>query len=202
MAVVGLFLWRVARVGCRFGIVAWSAVMAGPTFAADSYTMDWAHSAPAFEFKHLGLTTQTGRFDKAAGVVVLDLRARKGSVTYEVETASLNMGVGTETPGSPGYRLFDVTRFSKITFRSTKLIFDKSNGVVAADGQLTLLGVTKPLTVTVDHFKCSISQMNKKMMCAGDVTATIKRSDFGMVGYLPGISDEIKVNVPVEAYKD
>jgi polyisoprenoid-binding protein YceI len=186
----------------KIGIVALSAVMAGPTIAADRYTMDWAHSAPVFEFKHLGLTTQTGRFDKAAGVVVLDPRARKGSVTYEVEAVSLNMGFGTETPDSAGYRLFDVTRFSKITFRSTKLIFDNSNSVIAADGQLTLLGVTRPLTVTVNHFKCSVSQMNKKMMCAGDVTATIKRSEFGMVGYLPGISDEIRVNVPVEAYKD
>jgi len=195
-------LWQVARVRCRFGIVALSAVMAGPTFAADRYTLDWAHSAPVFEFKHLGLTTQTGRFDKAAGVVVLDLRARKGSVTYEVETASLNMGFGTETPDSPGYRLFDVTRFSKVTFKSTKLIFDDGNRVIAADGQLTMLGVTRPLTVTVTGFKCSVNQMNRKMMCAGDVTATIMRSQFGMVGYIPGISDEIKVSVPVEAYKD
>ena len=195
-------MWQVARVRCRFGIVALSAVMAGPTFAADRYTLDWAHSAPVFEFKHLGLTTQTGRFDKAAGVVVLDLRARKGSVTYEVETASLNMGFGTETPDSPGYRLFDVTRFSKVTFKSTKLIFDDGNRVIAADGQLTMLGVTRPLTVTVTGFKCSVNQMNRKMMCAGDVTATIMRSQFGMVGYIPGISDEIKVSVPVEAYKD
>lgn len=178
-----------------------SAVLAASTFAADSYTLDSAHSIPVFEFKHLDVTTQSGRFDKVAGTVVLDLSAQKGSVIFEIETASLNMGFGTEKPDSPGYSLFEVMRFPKITFRSTRLIFS-NNEVIAAEGQLTLLGVTKPLTVAVNHFKCSANPMNKKMMCAGDVTATFKRSEFGMVRYIPGISDEIKINVPVEAYKN
>lgn len=195
-------LRRVTRVRRRLGIAALSTALAGPTGAADSYTLDPAHSIPEFQFLHLGATTQTGRFDKARGTVVLDPRARSGSVTYEVETASLNMGVGTETPDSPGFQLFEITRFPRITFRSSRLIFDKNNEVIAAAGQLTLLGVTKPVTVMVNHFKCSVNPLNKKRMCAGDVTATITRSDFGMIKYIPAISDEIKISVPVEAYKN
>jgi polyisoprenoid-binding protein YceI len=159
------------------------------------------HSIPVFEFSHLELTTQTGRFDRVAGTIVLDLAARKGSVSYEIETTSLNMGFGTEKSSSPGYYLFQVDKFPKITFTSSKLIFDNSRAVIAAEGQFTMLGVTKPLTVRVDGFKCAMHPMNRKAMCAGNITATIKRSDFGMVKFIPAISDEIKISVPVEAYK-
>jgi polyisoprenoid-binding protein YceI len=112
------------------------------------------------------------------------------------------MGSGTETPNSPGYHLFEVKRFPKITFTSTQLRFDADDAVIGADGELTLLGVTLPLRVAVEGFKCSVNPLNKKPMCAGNVTATIKRSEFGMVRFIPGISDEIKVSVPVEAYRD
>jgi polyisoprenoid-binding protein YceI len=123
-------------------------------------------------------------------------------VHYEVDAASLNMGVGTETPQSPGYHLFRVSEFPKIVFDSKKPIFDEKGKVVAAEGQFTLLNVTLPLTVRVADFKCSVNPLNKKEMCVGNITAMVKRSDFGMVEYIPGISDEIKISVPVEAYKD
>jgi len=164
--------------------------------------MDSLHCIPVFEFKHLGMTTQTGRFDKASGKVVIDRDAHTGSIYYEVETASLNMGVGTEKPDSPGHRLFKVTKFPAITFKSDNLFFDSSNNVIAAEGQLTLLGVTRPINVWVNRFKCSVSPMYKKMMCVANITATVTRSDFGMVGYIPAISDEIRISVPIEAYKD
>ena len=192
----------IAGAGWRCGIAALSAVLSGSTLAAEHYTLDSTHSIPVFEFTHLGATTQTGRFDKVRGTVVLDTRTRSGSVTFEVEATSLNMGVGTETPGSVGFRLLEVTSHPKITFRSSELIFNHADEVIAARGRLSLLGVTKPLTVTVQHFKCMINPMNSKPMCSGDVTATVMRSQFGMVQYIPGISDEIRISVPVEAYKD
>lgn len=170
--------------------------------AADSYTLDGLHCIPTFEFEHLGMTMQSGRFDKASGKVTLDRLTNKGSIFYEVDVTSLNMGFGTESPESPGYHLFEVTKFPTITFRSDELFFDSENNVIAATGQLTLLGVTKPINVWISRFKCSLNSMNKKSMCSGNITATIRRSEFGMVQYIPGISDEIKISVPVEAYKD
>lgn len=164
--------------------------------------MDTVHSIPTFEFTHLGMTTQTGRFDKASGTVSLDRAAHQGSVHYEVDANSLNMGFGTETPESPGYHLLEVTKFLTITFASNELYFDDDNNVVAAAGELTLLGVTMPIYVWVRKFSCSINSMNKKNMCAGNITATIKRSEFGMIRFIPAISDEIKISIPVEAYKD
>jgi len=184
------------------GVIAALVILAGPAFAVDSYTIDPAHSIPAFEFSHLGLTTQTGRFDKAKGVVFLDFGTRKGSVTFEIDTASLNMGFGTQTDSSPGYHLFEVEKYPSITFKSNRLIFDNNNAVIAAEGQFTMLGVTRPLTVKVERFNCSLNPMNRKAMCAGNITANIKRSDFGMVRFIPAISDEVKISVPVEAYRN
>jgi polyisoprenoid-binding protein YceI len=183
--------------------MAWTALgIAAHACAADTYTLDTAHSIPSFEFLHLGMTTQSGRFDKASGRITLDRLARKGSIFYEVDTASLNMGFGTETPDSPGYHLFEVAKYPTITFTSDELYFDSADNVVAARGQLTLLGIARPINVWVSRFKCSVNPMNRKSLCAGNVTATVKRSEFGMVKYIPGISDEIKISVPVEAYKD
>jgi polyisoprenoid-binding protein YceI len=186
----------------RRALLACAAALAGPAHAAEHYTFDPAHCIPEFEFTHLGVTTQTGRFDKAHGVVVIDSNARRGSVHFEIQSASLNMGVGTEAPDSLGFRLLQVTRFPRITFRSQQLIFNGHDEVVAAVGTLTLLGVRRPLTVHVNHFQCGPNPMNHRLTCAGDVTASITRSQFGMLQYLPGISDEVKVRVPVEAYRD
>lgn len=176
--------------------------LALPTFAAKNYTMDSSHCIPVFEFKHLGLTTQSGRFDKVNGTVSIDRDAHVGSVIFNIETASLNMGFGTATSNSPGYNLLEVTKFPTMTFKSDKLFFDDKKNVVAAAGQLTLLGITKPITVWVSRFKCSVNPMFQKMMCAGNISARLNRSEFGMLSYIPAISDEIKINIPIEAYKD
>ena len=192
---------RAVRFCFQFG-AACSGLLCASAFAADHYSLDVVHSIPEFEFKHLGVTTQTGRFDKARGTVVLDRAARSGSVTYEVDTASLNMGFGTESPDSAGYQLFEVVKFPKIIFLSNKLLFNQKGEVIGARGRLTILGVTKPLTIAVNHFTCAVNPLLKKEMCAGEIKATIKRSQFGMVKYIPGISDEIDISVPIEAYKD
>ena len=168
---------------------------------ADRYTFDALHSIPQFGFNHLGVTTQSGRFDKAEGNIVIDFVRHKGSVSYDVDTSSLNMGYGTETPESPGYRLFNVVQFPKIHFQSNKLIFNQDNLLVAAEGKLTLLGVTRALTVNVNNFRCGKNPMNKLDTCACEVSASLLRSEFGMTQYIPGISDEITITVPVEAYK-
>lgn len=183
-------------VACAIG-----AALAMPVFAADTYTIDPEYTVPAFEVEHLGFTTQRGRFDKTEGQVVLDFAAKKGIVEFTIYTNSLDMGSRPWTfhVSSPG--LFNIEQYPTMTFKSDKLIFD-GNKVIAAEGQFTLLGVTKPIKVTVNRFICATNPLNKKSMCAGDITTTIKRSEFGMVKYIPAVSDEIKISVPVEAYKN
>ena len=67
---------------------------------------------------------------------------------------------------------------------------------------LTLLGVTKPVKLSITQFKCGEHPMNKKPMCGAEVVTTIKRSEFGMTKYVPAVGDEVKISFPVEAYKD
>lgn len=185
----------------RFAACALTAALTTPAFAADTYTIDPEYTIPVFEVEHLGFTTQRGRFNKAEGKVALDFAARKGMVEFTVFTTSLDMGSQAWTIHVGGPGLFDVEQYPTMTFKSDKLIF-AGDKVVAAEGQFTLLGVTKPLKVNVERFGCGANPLNKKPMCAGNIAATIKRSDYGMTKYIPTVSDEIRINVPVEAYKD
>jgi polyisoprenoid-binding protein YceI len=178
-----------------------SILLAAPAFAADTYTIDPNHTWPVFEVNHLGFSNQRGRFDKTAGKVTLDLAAKTGSVDLTIDTRSLDMGFPQWNEHLAEEGFFDSAKYPTITFKSDKLIFN-GNKVVAADGQFTLLGVTKPLRVAVADFRCGANPMNHKQLCGGNITATIKRSDFGMTKFLPAIGDEVKIYVPVEAYKD
>lgn len=169
--------------------------------AADSYTVDPQLSTPAFEITHLGFTTQRGHFNKANGKVSIDFAAKTGSVEFTIYTDSLDMGSAAWTKHLSDKGLFNVRKFPTMSFKSDHLMFE-GDKVVGAEGQFTMIGVTKPLTVTVNGFHCGANPMNKKPLCGGDVTATLKRSDFGLVKYIPAVSDEVKISVPVEAYKD
>jgi polyisoprenoid-binding protein YceI len=178
-----------------------TVLLAAPAFAANTYTFDPEYTIPVFEVGHLGFTTQRGRFDKAEGKAVLDFAAKKGSVEFTVFTHSLDMGSRAWTVHVSSEGLFNIEKYPTMTFKSDRLIFDNGK-VVAAEGEFTLLGITKPLKVTVNRFACAANPVNKKFMCAGDIVATIKRSEFGMTKYIPTVSDEILVSVPVEAYRD
>ena len=181
--------------------IALAASVTVSAYAADSYTIDPNHTFPVFEVNHLGYSVQHGRFNKSSGNITFDMAARSGSVDLTIETASLDMGfpVWDEHMSADGF--FNTAKFPTMTFKSNKLIF-KDDKVVAAEGQFTLLGVTRPLTVSVSGFKCGDHPMNKKPMCGANIGGTIKRSDFGMTKYVPAISDEVQIRVPVEAYKN
>ena len=169
--------------------------------AADSYTIDSRHTYPVFEVNHLGFSTQRGRFNKSVGKIALDTAAKSGSVELTIDTASIDMGLDKwdEHMKSPDF--FDVAKHPTITFKSTKVSFD-GDKVVGATGDMTLLGVTKPVTLALSGFRCGEHPMLKKIVCGLDATTTIKRSDFGMKYGIPAIGDEVKLIVPVEAIKD
>ncbi len=168
---------------------------------AQTYQFDSKHCIPEFEFTHLGLTHQSGRFDNIEGQVTLDRAAHQGSVLFDIDAASLNMGFGTETPDSAGFRMLRVREFTHIRFQSQQLFFNDQDQVIAATGQLTLLGVSRPLTVWVHNFRCARHPLTRTEVCAGAIQATVIRSDFGLLDFIPAISDAIQVNVPVEAFR-
>jgi polyisoprenoid-binding protein YceI len=171
-----------------------------PAVAADSYSFDPRHTRPLFEVVHMGFSTQHGRFDRAEGQIDLDQAAHKGSVDFTVDATSIDMGTEEWNKHMRSDEFFNVAQFPIMRFKSDKLIFD-GDRVVGAEGQFTLMGVTKPLRVTVTNFRCGPNAMTKQPTCGADIGARIKRSDYGMTKFLPVVGDDVRIQVPVEATK-
>lgn len=178
-----------------------AATFAGPALAADSYTMDPAHTYPSFEVNHLGFSVSRGSFQKSSGKIMLDNAAKSGAIEVNIDTASLNTGWTKRDDHLKSDEFFNVAKFPTMTFKSSKLKFN-GDKLVGADGDLTLLGVTKPVTLNVDWFACGNHPIAKKPVCGANATTTIKRSEFGMNTYVPAIGDEVKIAIQVEAFKD
>jgi polyisoprenoid-binding protein YceI len=201
----------------RFGIALFTFLLSFTASAApDNYLIDVAHSFPHFTVNHLGMSTIRGRFDKMSGMIALDRAAKTGSLEVKIDTGSVTTGDHKHEAGSwaaktygPRSRdehlrtpdFFNVAEFPEASYKSSKFNF---NGDVleSVDGSLTLLGVTKPVRLTVTAFKCAPNPFNRKDMCGADVVAQFKRSDFGMKAFIPAVSDEINMSINIEAYKE
>jgi len=174
--------------------------LAAPVFAADTFTLDPAHTFPTFEVNHLGYSVMRGRFNKVVGNVTLDRAAKSGSIDASIDTSSIDTGWPDRDTHLKGPDFFNVEKFPAISFRSTSLKFDGDN-LVGADGELTLVGVTKPVTLRIANFHCAPHPLLKKEVCGAEGTASFKRSDFGMKYALPAVGDDIKIVLEIEAYK-
>lgn len=180
------------------------AVVAAP----ERYTLDPYHTYAHFAVDHLGVSTMWGRFDRSTGSFSVDRAAQTGAVELTVETASLS--TGDSRPGSPAQRrdehlrnadFFNVAEFPRMTFEATDVKFS-GDSPAEVTGQLTLLGVTRPLTLRIERWTCRDNPLNRKPMCGGNASGALKRSDFGMKYGLPNVGDEIRLFVEFEGYKD
>jgi polyisoprenoid-binding protein YceI len=181
--------------------VALSAVLAAvPAFAQEVYVLDARHTSPVFEVTHIGFSQQRGMFGSTTGKVTIDRTARKGTIDVSIATASLVMTPALQNVAK-GEELLNVEKFPVMTYKSTDLVFDGDN-LVGANGEFTMLGVTRPVALKVTSFKCAPNPFNKRPMCGGEATATLKRTDFGMKAALGAASDEIRIIIPFEAAKE
>jgi polyisoprenoid-binding protein YceI len=174
-----------------------------PAAAEDTYVLDPAHSRPTFEARHLGYTTQFGSFGAVNGKIRLDRAAKTAAVDVTIDAASVRTFDARLDAIVKGERFFNVEKFPTITFRSTGATFD-GDRLTAVDGELTMLGVTKPVTLKLVSFACGEHPFSKKAMCGADAVATLKRSDWGMTTNVPTMSpaDEVTIRIPVEALKE
>ena len=176
--------------------------------APENYTFDPYHTYVNFSVDHLGMSTMYGRFNKTSGKMVMDPAAKTGSLEITVETASVDTA-DNDKGSRPRARdehlrtadFFNVAEFPRMTFKSTAVKFSGDNPA-ELEGQATLLGVTKPVTLKVERWKCGANPMSKKAMCGGNAGGSIKRSDFGMKFGIPALGDEVRLMVEFEAYKD
>jgi polyisoprenoid-binding protein YceI len=179
-----------------------AALLAFPLLAtADSFTIDERHTFPNFEISHIGFSTQRGRFDKTTGKIQLDAQKKTGSLRIAVDANSIDTGLSELEERLKKEDFFNTAKFPTITYEADKLIFEGDNPV-KAEGTLTLLGVSKPVSLDIKHFHCGVHPINKKSVCGADAVGSIKRSDFGMNAFLPAVGDEVKILIQVEGFKD
>lgn len=186
----------------RFIVGVIAALNALPAPAAETYALDPVHSQPWFETHHLGFTNQVGSFVKSSAKVTVDRAEKKGSVDVTIDAASVRTFDSTRLDAIvKGEKFFNVEKYPTITFKSNDVEFD-GDRVVAVNGELTMLGVTKPVMLKLANFRCGAHPLNKKPMCGGEASATIKRSDWGMTAGLPyAPADEVTLRIPIEAYQ-
>jgi polyisoprenoid-binding protein YceI len=185
-----------------------AALPLAATAAPEAYTIDPMHSSINFAIDHLGISTIHGRFDKFSGKFTIDRAAKAGNVDLAIETASVDTN-DSERGSRPRTRdehlrsadFFNAAEFPKMTYKATTVVFAGDNPATV-DGSLTLLGVTKPVSLKLDRFKCNPASATAKERCGGDATGKLKRSDFGMSRGVPSIGDELVLTISFEANKD
>lgn len=179
------------------------ALLAGAAAAQEAtYTIDGTHTTPMYEIRHMGMSIQRGWFTDVQGTVTLDRDARKGTISVVIATASATTSSRVLNDVLKRADYFNVEQYPAMRYTATDLTFD-GDVPVSAQGELTLLGVTRPVTLAITDFHCGRHLLLRRAMCAAEARATIRRSEFGMTGGLPSVAgDEVRIVIPVEALRD
>jgi polyisoprenoid-binding protein YceI len=178
-----------------------AGVSASAFAAPETYAIDPTHTAARFEYSHFGYSTQQSRFDKTSGKVTIDRAAKSGSVDVTIDAASVNTGVAVFNGHLQGADFFDTKTFPTITFKSSKVNF-AGDKPATIDGNLTIKGITKPVTLNVTSFHCMEHPMLKKEACGANAVTKIKRSEFNNGKYAPYVGDDVTLTIAVEAIRE
>jgi polyisoprenoid-binding protein YceI len=166
--------------------------------APQTYAIDSSHTFPRFSYSHFGYSTQLSSFSNTQGKVVFDAEARTGSVEVDIDMKSVNTGFADFNGHLQGEDFFDTARFPKATFKSTRVVFE-GDKPKAIEGQLTIKGVTKPVTLTVTSFQAMPHPMVKKPAIGANAFTQIKRSEFNAGKYVPYVGDDVRIDIAIEA---
>jgi polyisoprenoid-binding protein YceI len=171
-------------------------------FAADTYVIEPNHTYPSFEADHMGgLSVWRGKFTNTSGSITLDRAAKTGSVDITIDANTLDFGHAKMNEHAKSADMFDVAKYPTAVYKSTSITF-KGKQPVEINGELTLHGVTKPVKLTINQFKCIQHPMFKREACGADASATFNRSDFGIdYGVQMGFNPTVKLAIQVEALK-
>lgn len=168
---------------------------------AQNYKVDPGHTYPSFEADHKGISKWRGKFTKTEGNISLDRAAKTGTVNITIDANSIDFGHEKMNGHAKSKDMFNVAQFPSISYKGKSIQFN-GDQPVSVEGELTLLGVTKAVNLTIHQFKCIQDAMTKREICGADASAEFKRSDFGLNYALNwGFSPDVKLNIQVEAIK-
>ncbi|WP_347880243.1 YceI family protein [Burkholderia stagnalis] len=188
-----------------FSRAAMAALAASLSFSAfadvATYQFDPSHTYPSFEADHFGgLSVWRGKFDKSQGSVTLDRAAKTGTVDVATDIASVSTGNAKLDEDLRSAEFFDASKYPEAIYKGAiRFVGDKPASVV---GNLTLHGVTKPLTLKIDSFKCMPHPMLKREVCGIDAVGEFDRADFGVdYGKAYGFKMKTRLLITAEAVK-
>jgi polyisoprenoid-binding protein YceI len=170
--------------------------------APTTYTLDPDHTHPSFEVDHFGgLSTWRGTFKKTSGTVTLDTEAKTGTVSVVIDTATIDFAHDKLNEHAASPEMLDVTKYPSAEYKGK--FVDFANGAPRTiSGELTLHGVTKPVTLTINSFKCIEHPMLKKQVCGADASGSFSRADFGVnYGQQYGFKQDVLLRIQAEAVK-
>lgn len=170
--------------------------------AVDHYTIDPDHTYPSFEADHMGLSVWRGKFDKTSGRIVVDKTAHSGSVEIAIDMGSVDFGLDALNTWATGPALFETAKYPRAGYKGK--LADFVEGVpTRVLGKLTLHGVTHPLDLKIESFKCIPHPLYKRQLCGADASASFDRTDYGLVaGKDYGFDMRVTLRIQVEALKD
>ncbi|HZO20898.1 MAG TPA: YceI family protein [Steroidobacteraceae bacterium] len=178
---------------------------AGVTASPVTYTIDPDHTHPAFEADHLdGLSVWRGIFRTTHGRITLDRAAQSGSVQIEVEVASVDFGneqLNETAAHASAPPIFEAQRYPTARYEGKLTQFVR--GVpTRVTGTLEMHGVSRPLQLKIDSFKCLQHPLRKREVCGADASGTLNRADFGIkVGQGYGFRMGVRLHIQVEAIR-
>ncbi len=185
-----LFLGTVALITLGFPMAAQ---------AAETYTLDPYHTNLYWKANHFGFSNPSGKFATVTGTVTLDEAAPdKSSVNVTVNTGSVVTGIDLFNEHLRADKFFNSEKFPTATFVSSK-VEPTGKDTAKVTGDLTLVGVTKPVTLDVTLNKIGENPINKLKTAGFTATGVVKRSEFGMTYALPGVSDDVQITIDAEA---
>jgi polyisoprenoid-binding protein YceI len=176
-------------------LLAAKAASAEPT----AYAIDPTHTFPSFEADHLGISVWRGKLNKSSGQVLYDKAAGTGSVAIVTELSSIDFGMDALSAWARGKDFFDVKKYPRAIFKGS--LQSPVDGVpTQLVGELTLHGVTRPLTLAVASLKCIQHPMLKRDYCGADASGSFNRDDFGLgAGKEYGFKMNVDLRIQVEA---
>jgi polyisoprenoid-binding protein YceI len=172
------------------------------TAASTTYNVDPDHTHPSFEVDHFGgLSTWRGTFKKTTGIVEIDAAAKTGTVDVVIDTATVDFAHDKLNEHVSSPEMLDVAKYPTAEYKGKFVEF--ANGAPkTVSGELTLHGVTKPVTLTINSFKCFEHPMLKKQVCGADASGTFNRADFGVnYGQQYGFKQDVLLRIQVEGVK-
>lgn len=166
-----------------------------------TYAVEPTHTAATWAIPHLGISIIRGRFDKTSGKINLDQIGRTGTVEITIDAASVNAGNKKFEDHLRSKDFFDAEQFPKVTYRGRLGKFE-GDTPTEVEGELTLLGQTRPVNLKILSFKCRTHPLLKREVCGADAVTTIDRSQFGMTSSVAFTSARVDLMLQIEALKD